>query len=126
MPSKGGRRRSSTSPVASSAIVSGAPIGRTREEWDAAGFTAAELARPLRRGVETHRLNELAAREDELPPDDAEELYRYRIRRVMSRLRQLARARTRGDEEAIRSTLEDLDRRLEELRRASCSSQGGC
>jgi len=126
MPSKGGRRSSTTNPAAGPAVVAGPVAMRSTEEWEAAGFTAAALAQPLRRGIETHRLNELAAREDELPPDDAEELYRYRIRRVMSRLRQLARARTRGDEEAIRSTLEDLDRRLEELRRASCSSQGGC
>jgi len=116
MPSKGGRRRGSTSPVASPAIVSGAPIGRTREEWDAAGFSAAELARPLRRGAEVERFNDLTSREDQLSAAEAEELYRLRIRRVMARLRQLARARTRGDEESIRAALEDLDARLAELR----------
>ena len=117
MPSKGGRRRGSTNPMASPAIVSGAPIERTGEEWDAAGFTAAELARPLRRGVEVERFNDLTSREDQLSAADAEELYRLRIRGVMARLRQLAHARTRRDEQSIRAALEDLDARLAELRR---------
>ena len=113
MPSKGGRPRGSQSE---------APLGpvvglRSHEEWDAAGFTVAEMARPLQRGVDVARFNELAAREEQLSPEEAEELYRLRIRRVMSRLRQLARARTRGDEESIRAALEDLDGRLAELRR---------
>jgi len=90
---------------------------RSRDEWDAAGFTVAEMARPLQRGLDVARFNELAAREDQLSPEEAEELYRLRIRRVMSRLRQLARARTHGDEESIRAALEDLDGRLGELRR---------
>src|SRR5487761_1303456 len=116
MPSKGGRR--SGTGESAPAVVSGPPVARSREQWDAAGFADVEMAQSLRRGVDVARLNELAAREDELPPDEAEELYRFRIRRVMSRLRQLARARTRGDEESIRAALDDLDDRLGELRRA--------
>ena len=116
MPSKGGRRPA-TNEAGAPAIVSGPPVTRSREQWEAAGFAAAEMARPLRRGVEVERLNDLTAREDELVPEDAEELYRFRIRRVMARLRQLGRARTRGDEGSIRSALSDLDERLAELRR---------
>src|SRR5487761_531868 len=116
MPSKGGRR--SGTGESAPAVVSGPPVARSREQWDAAGFAVAEMAQPVRRGIDVARLNELAGRETELPPDEAEELYRYRIRRVMSRLRQLARARTRGDEESIRAALDDLDDRLGELQRA--------
>jgi hypothetical protein len=83
--------------IAAPAVVSGPPVMRSPEQWDAAGFAATEMARPLRRGGEVHRFSELAAHEDQLPPEDAEELYRFRIRRVLSRLRQLAPSRTRGD-----------------------------
>ena len=64
-------------------MVSGPPVMRSPEQWDAAGFAATERARPLRRGGEVHRFSELAAHEDQLPPEDAEELYRFRIRRVL-------------------------------------------
>jgi len=119
MPSKGGRSTAVTNPTVGPPVVASQPpsVSRSREEWDTAGFTATELAQPLRRGVELQRFNELVAREDDLPPEEAEELYRYRLRRVLSRLRQLSRARTHADEEGIRTALDDLDARLEELRR---------
>ena len=117
MPSKGGRSTTSTNPAVGPPVVAGPAVVRTREGWDTAGFTVAEIARPLRRDIDVARLNELAAREDGLVPEEAEELYRYRLRRVQSRLRQLARARTRGDEEGIRAALDDLDGRLDELHR---------
>jgi len=117
MPSKGGRSTTSTNPAVGPPVVAGPAVVRTREGWDTAGFTVAEIARPLRRGIDVERLNELAAREDGLVPEEAEELYQYRLRRVQSRLRQLARARTRGDEEGIRAALDDLDGRLDELHR---------
>ena len=117
MPSKGGRGTTTTNPAVGPPVVAGPAVGRTREEWDTAGFTAAEIGRALRRGIDVERLNELAAREDGLVPEEAEELYRYRLRRVQSRLRQLARARARGDEEGIRAAIDDLDGRLAELRR---------
>jgi len=117
VPSKGGRRTTTSNPAVGPPVVAGPAVLRTREGWDTAGFTVAEIARPLRRGIDVERLNELAAREDGLVPEEAEELYRYRLRRVQSRLRQLARARTRGDEEGIRAALDDLDGRLDELHR---------
>jgi len=123
MPSKGGRRSDSTIPSTGLPVVAGPPVMRSREEWDAAGFTAAEMVRPLRRGLDVERLNTLAMRQDELPPEESEELYRFRLRRVMSRLRQLARAQTRADEEGIRTALDDLDARLEELRRLEADRQ---
>ncbi|MGI0128667.1 MAG: hypothetical protein ACREEC_00685, partial [Thermoplasmata archaeon] len=88
---------------------------RSRAEWDAAGFSPAEIARSLRRGVEVDRFNELVRRQD-LGDEEADELYRLRLRRVQSRLRQLERARGGGSEEAIRTALDDLDARLDELR----------
>ena len=117
MPSKGGRSTRATNHAVGPPVVAGPAVVRTREEWDAAGFTVAGIARPLSRGIDVERLNELASREDGLVPEEAEELYRYRLRRVQSRLRLLARARTRGDEEGIRAALDDLDRRLAELHR---------
>ncbi len=117
MPSKGGQTTATTNPTVGPPVVAASPIARSREEWDSAGFTAAEIGRPLRRGLDVERFNELAAREDALVPEEAEELYRYRLRRVQSRLRQLGRASNRADEAGIRAALDDLDGRLAELRR---------
>ena len=86
MPSKGGRGTTTTNPAVGPPVVAGPAVGRTREEWDTAGFTVAEIGRALRRGIDVERLNELAAREDGLVPEEAEELYRYRLRRAQSRL----------------------------------------
>lgn len=96
MPSKGGRREATANAITGPPVAVHPARMRSHEEWEAAGFTAAELARPLRRGLDVGRFTELAAREDELAPAEAEELYAFRLRRVISRLRQLARAHTRG------------------------------
>src|SRR5205807_2941822 len=119
VPSKGGRTTVTTNPTVGPPVVASPapPVVRTRDEWENAGFTVAEIGRPLRRGVDVERFNELAAREDALVPEEAEELYRYGLRRVRSRLRQLARASNRADEAGIRAALDDLDGRLAELRR---------
>jgi hypothetical protein len=124
MPSKGGSRATTTNPAVGPPVIAGAAVVRSREEWDAAGFSVAEMAQPLRRGIDVARLNELAARSEELVPEEAEELYRYRLRRVQSRLRQLARAQTRGDEAGMRAAIVDLDHRLDELRRLEEERQG--
>ncbi len=117
MPSKGGRTAAGTNPTVGPPVVAAPPVEWSREQWNAAGFTASEIGRPLRRGIDVERFNELAAREDQLlPPEEADELYRFRLRRADSRLRQLSRARSRGDEEGIRAALADLDSRLAELR----------
>ena len=116
MPSKGGRRPAHSNQSGQPAPVAGPPVSRSVEQWEAAGFSASALAQPLRRGVDVERFNDLAARDEALPPEEADELYRFRIRRVMSRLRQLARTRTRADEDSIRAALHDLDERLRELR----------
>ena len=115
MPSKGGRRTGTAFAPIASPVLARAVVARSRDEWDVAGFSAAELSRPLRRDTDVQRFNELAALDRELAPEEAEELYRYRLRRVMSRLRQLERANARGDEETIRDAVEDLDARLAEL-----------
>ena len=77
----------------------------------------AELGRSLQRGNEVDRFNELARRQEELTPEESDELYGYRLRRVQSRLRRIDRARTSDDEETIRAALDDLDARLHELDR---------
>jgi hypothetical protein len=61
------------------------------------------------------RFAELAARQDALTPDESDELYRYRLRRLLTRIRQLERAGAGSDETAISEALGDLQARLEEL-----------
>ncbi|MHB8689133.1 MAG: ATP-grasp domain-containing protein [Candidatus Dormibacteraceae bacterium] len=117
MPSKGGRDRTAHNLTQTMPVVSGPPLVRSREEWASAAFAEAELARPLHRGVDTERFNVLAARQEQLTPEESDELYGYRLRRLMSRLRRLDRVRGSEDEDAIRTALEDLDHRIEELRR---------
>ena len=124
MPSKGGRNTADANPTDGPPVVAASPVVRSREEWDAAGFTVAEIRRPLRRGIDVERFYELAGREDELLPEEAEELYRFRLRRVESRLRQLSRARSRGDEEGIRTAFADLESRLAELRQLEEERRG--
>lgn len=115
MPSKGGRGTGARHASAAVPAVSAPPLLRSREEWEEAGFSAAQITQALRRGLDVERFNELARRQD-LSDEEADELYRLRLRRVQSRLRQLERARGGGLEEAIRAALDDLDARLDELR----------
>jgi len=124
MPSKGGRRSSSR--VVTSAITEGVspavPIARSLGGPSAPNPSAyviadEEIGRALRRGAEVERFNELARRQDELSPDELDELYGYRLRRLQSRLRRLDRLRSSDDEEAIRAALDDLDVRIQELDR---------
>lgn len=112
-----------TNPTVGPPVVAASSFGRSREEWDAAGFSMAEIGRPLRRGIDVERFNELSARADELLPAEADELYQFRLRRIESRVRQLSRARSRGDEEGIRRALADLDSRLAELRQLEVERQ---
>jgi hypothetical protein len=80
-----------------------------------ADFLAGDLTQTLRRGAEVQRFAELAARQGALPPDESDELYRYRLRRLLTRTRQLERAGAGSDETAISEALGDLQARLEEL-----------
>ncbi|MDQ6884562.1 MAG: hypothetical protein M3077_10075 [Candidatus Dormibacteraeota bacterium] len=80
-----------------------------------ADFLAGDLTQTLRRGAEVQRFAELAARQDALTPDESDELYRYRLRRLLTRIRQLERAGTGSDETAISEAVGDLQARLEEL-----------
>ncbi|MEA2633434.1 MAG: hypothetical protein QOH92_201 [Chloroflexota bacterium] len=82
----------------------------------APAFDAAELARGLRRGPEVDRFNELSARQGSLSPEESDELYRYRLRRVLARLRKLERIAGSGDEESLRQALDDFRQRRQELR----------
>jgi hypothetical protein len=80
-----------------------------------ADFLAGDLTQTLRRGAEVQRFAELAARQGALPPDESDELYRYRLRRLLTRTRQLERAGAGSDETAISEAVGDLQARLEEL-----------
>ncbi len=79
-------------------------------------FDPAELGRSLRRGPEVNRFNELAARQESLTPAESDELYRYRLRRLLTRARRLEQAARATDEEAIRRALDDFRGRDQELR----------
>ncbi len=114
-----GRASRSTSSAVSGSMaadVLGSP--QPGADLAAIGLSAEDLARPLRRGHEVERFNELARRQEELTLDELDELYRYRLRRLQSRLRRLDRVRAADDEDAIRATLDDFEGRLQDLRRA--------
>jgi hypothetical protein len=80
-----------------------------------ADFVAGDLTQTLRRGADVQRFAALAARQDALTPDESDELYRYRLRRLLTRIRQLERAGAGSDETAISEAVGDLQARLEEL-----------
>jgi hypothetical protein len=105
MPSKAGRRRSEVGPAVIATPVSAPPPT----------FDPTLLARPLRRGYETERFNELFRRQAELSPTESDELYAYRLRRLTARERRLQRA-TGGTEEQLRNAVGDYQRRLAEVR----------
>lgn len=112
MPSKGGRRSDGV------AVVTGAvpaPSVPSRPVPDPA--VLARLQEPLRRGTEVARFNELARREEELSPEELEELYGYRLRRLTARLRRLDRLASSAGEEELRAGLEDYWTRLQEVQR---------
>src|SRR2546422_283313 len=79
-------------------------------------FDAALLARPLQRGLEVERFSQLSRRQAELAPTELDELYLFRLRRLTSRERRLQLAIERGNEEELRGTIADHERRLTELR----------
>jgi hypothetical protein len=88
MPSKGGSRQQAV--ATGVAAMAGAPIASPSTAPGGVAFAlgAGDLERPLRRGVEVDRFNELTRRE-ELTPEESDELYGYRMRRLQSRLRRL-------------------------------------
>src|SRR6202011_4618118 len=79
-------------------------------------FDPALLARPLRRGYEIERFNELARRQVELSPSESDELYAYRLRRLTARERGLERALVSGTEEELRNAIRERERRLAKVR----------
>lgn len=91
-------------------IVGAAPMVTPPE------FGAGDLTQTLRRGAEVRRFAELASRQDSLTPAESDELYRYRLRRLLTRTRRLERAAEGADEDAVREALDDFRTRLEELR----------
>ena len=115
MPSKSGNLARGGQPVEGLAATLGGAAPRRGVDL-ATALPTSEL-RPLRRGDEVQRFNELARRQEELTEAEADELYRYRIRRLHARVQQLRRAVDASDEQAIRRGLADFDRRLAELRR---------
>jgi RimK-like ATP-grasp domain len=115
MPSKSGNRARGGQQAEGLAarLGSAAP----RRGIQVATFLPSSELRPLRRGDEVQRFNELARAQEELTEAEADELYRYRMRRLHARAQQLRRAVDASDEQAIRRGLADFDRRLAELRR---------
>ena len=114
MPSKGGSREPAVGTgvaAMAGAVVAPAPPPTAFE------FSAADLGMALRRGSEVDRFNELNRRLDELTDPELDELYGYRLRRLQARLRRLDRVRTSDDEGTIREALDDLEGRLQELKR---------
>ena len=119
MPSKSGNRARRGEPAEGLATTLGSAT--PRPGLDLATVLPTSELRPLRRGDEVQRFNELARRQDELTEAEADELYRYRIRRLHARVEQLRRAVDDG--QAIRRGLADFDRRLAELRRLEAARE---
>jgi hypothetical protein len=117
MPSKGGRRQAAGGVDAGGLAETLSTAAQVTPDWGALGFSPGDLARPLQRGTEVERFSDLARRQDDLNPEELDELYRYRLRRLQARLRRLDRVASSEDEEEIRAALDDLDARLAELRR---------
>jgi len=90
----------------------------------APAFDPAELGRGLRRGAEVDRFNELASRQDSLTPAESDELYQYRLRRLLMRARQLERAASSADENSLRDALDDFRGRLQDLRAFESGRRG--
>ena len=125
VPSKGGRHHASPPPTSviggyvesvAASIDESAVVAPPSPSQSPFSIADAELDRALRRGVEVGRFNELARQQNELTPNESDELYGYRLRRLRSRLRRLDRILVSDDEEAIRTEFEDFDARLQELR----------
>src|SRR5437660_1497542 len=106
MPSKAGRRRGEVGAAVVATPVSAVPPPN---------FDPAVLARPLRRGREVERFNQLARRQAELNPAESDELYAYRLRRLTARERELQRALIHGSEEELRNAIAVQERRLAEV-----------
>jgi hypothetical protein len=89
----------------------------------------ADAERALQRGAEVDRFNDLVRRQDSLTPEESDELYRFRIRRLNTTARLVARAVYLSEEE-LRDALDRYDGRLaalrafEEVRRANGLSTG--
>jgi hypothetical protein len=107
MPSKAGRRRGEAAATMVTTPVSAVPPP---------GLDPAVLGRPLRRGYEVERFNQLALRQTELTPAESDELYAYRLRRLTARERGLQRALISGSEEELRNAIVEQERRLTEVR----------
>ncbi|MHB8509427.1 MAG: ATP-grasp domain-containing protein [Candidatus Dormibacteria bacterium] len=75
----------------------------------------AEHTGALQRGPEVDRFNELAARQESLTPEESDELYRYRLRRLQTTGRMLEVSLSRTENE-LRDALDRHRRRLRALR----------
>ena len=120
MPSKGGSRaatgaQSLTDVLASVIRSSGAQRDASQP---ATGGELAEVPgdRPLQRGIEVERFNDLAARRDALTPEESAELLGYRVRRVLSTGRELDRLAHSWDENLVGRTLERYRHRIDRMR----------
>jgi hypothetical protein len=118
MPSKGGGRRGGGAvPLAealAAAIPHAAPLPQT-PPTPSPLLEGMDESRPLQRGPEVDRFNELAARQDSLTPEESDELYRYRLRRLQTTGRALARSMYMPENE-LREALDRYRRRLRALR----------
>jgi hypothetical protein len=117
MPSKrGGRERAASVPLAealASAIQASSAPASTPSPPAAVDLSNENQA--LRRGEEVDRFNDLVFRQDSLTPEESDELYRFRVRRLLTTGRALERSAYVSEEE-LRQNLDRYRRRLEALR----------
>jgi len=85
--------------------------------WEGRGFVSSQLAEPLGLVTDVPRFNELARRrQDELTPEELEELYRLRLRRAAAAARDVDRLLWSNDEARFEAAFVNLRDRLSQLR----------
>ncbi len=118
MPSKGGGRAGPEAvPLAEAlaAAIQSESRSAATPAAEVAPFDAEGAGSPLRVGPEVDRFNELVAQQDSLTPEESDELYRFRIRRLNTTGRVLERSSYQSEEE-LREALDRYHRRLQALR----------
>ncbi len=115
MPSKRGSRDGGGAVPLAEALASAMTAAPTAPAPAAVAVDPAFANQPLQRGTEVDRFNDLVSRQESLTREESDELYRFRVRRLLTTGRVLDRAAYLSEQE-LRETLDRYRRRLDALR----------
>src|ERR1700682_2109075 len=115
MPSKRGSRGGGGAVPLAEALASAMTAAPTAPPAAAVAVDPGNANQPLQRGAEVDRFNDLVSRLESLTPEESDELYRFRMRRLLTTGRVLDRAAYLSEQE-LRETLDRYRRRLDALR----------